>query len=85
MTLREDFKLYYLTSQDTLDIQHMGIDWDGPLPPTDCSENTVYVDPPQQPLTNTDFHELCTTINPLDSSSEYGLELYVETLQFVLD
>lgn len=51
MTLREDFKLYYLTSQDTLDIQHMDIDWDDPLPPTDCSENTVYVDPPQQPLT----------------------------------
>ena len=62
-----------------------GIDWDGPLPPTDCSENTVYVDPPERPLTDTDFQELCARINPLDSSSEYGLELYVETLQFVLD
>ena len=71
-------------SQDTLDVQQMGIDWDGPLPPTDCSENTVFVDPPRQPLTDLDYQELCATINPLDSSSEYGLELYVETLQFVL-
>ena len=60
----------------------LDIDWDGPLPSTDCSENTVYVDPPRQPLTDPDYQELCATINPLDSSSEYGLEL---SLQFVLD
>lgn len=30
----------------------MGIDWDGPLPPIDGSENTVFVDPPEQPLTD---------------------------------
>ena len=63
----------------------MGIDWDGPLPPTDGSENTVFVDPPRLPLSDLDYQELSSTINPLDSSSEYGLELYVETLQFVLD
>ena len=74
-----------LCLQSTINIAQLGIDWDGPLPPTDCSENTVYVDPPQQPLTSLDYQELCATINPLDPSSEYGIELYVETLQFVLN
>ena len=68
-----------------LNVAQLGIDWDGPLPPTDCSDNTVYVDPPQQPLTPLDYQELSITINPLDPSSEYGIELYIETLQFVLN
>ena len=71
--------------QDPINTAQLGIDWDGPLPPTDVSENTVYVDPPEQPLTSLDYQELCVTINPLDPSSEYGIELYIETLQFVLN
>lgn len=71
--------------QDSCNFQQIGIDWDGPLPPTDCSETTVYVDPPEQPLTTSDYQELCATINPLDPSSEYGLELYVETVDFVIN
>ena len=55
------------------------------LPRMHVSENTVYVDPPQQPLTSLDYQELCVTINPLDPSSEYGIELYIEILQFVLN
>ena len=43
--------------QDTVNTEDMGIDWSGPLPPTDSSENTVYVDPPQQPMSDADYQE----------------------------
>ena len=61
---------------------HLGIDWDGPLPFT--GDNVVDVDPPEQPLNDADYDELCTRINPLEQSAEYGVDLYSETLQYVL-
>ena len=60
-----------------------GIDWDGPLP-FDSSSNVVDVDPPDVPLSDADYEELVTTLNPLEPSAEYGLDLYCETLHFVL-
>lgn len=60
----------------------LGIDWDGPLA-TDRDENTVVVDPPLQPLLASDFKELCQSINPLEQSSNYGMDLYLECMAFV--
>ena len=67
----------------TLQLATLGIDWDGPLA-TDRDENTVVVDPPLQPLSASDFQELCQSINPLEPSSNYGMDLYLECMSFVL-
>ena len=58
----------------------MGIDWDGPLPPIDGSENTVFVDPPEPLISiiKSFAQQLILLI-----LVKYGLELYIETLQFV--
>ena len=63
-------------------LQSLGIDWSGPL---SFSDNTVNVDPPEMPLSTQDYQELCIQVNPLEPSSEYGIELYIETVQFVLN
>ena len=64
------------------ELQSFGIDWNGPLPFSD--DNIVNVDPPQLPLSHQDYQELCTQVNPIEPSSEHGIELYIETVQFVL-
>ena len=64
-------------------LQSLGIDWNGPLPFSD--DNIVNADPPQLPLSPQDYQELCIQVNPLEPSSEYGIELYIETVQFVIN
>lgn len=62
----------------------MGIDWNGPIP-YDSDDDTVIVDPPPQIITDRDFQELSETINPLDPTSQYGIELYIQSVEFVLN
>lgn len=64
-------------------LQSLGIDWSGLLSFSD--DNTVNVDPPEMPLSTHDYQELCIHVNPLEPSSEYGIELYIETVQFILN
>ena len=64
-------------------MQSLGVDWNGPIPVGD--DNIVNVDPPQVPLNPQDYQELSIQVNPLEPSSEYGIELYTETVQFVLN
>jgi len=59
-----------------------GIDWDGPLS-TDAASEQVNVPQVEVPLTDNDFSELCQTISPLSQSTNYGIDLYMATLQFV--
>ena len=58
-----------------------GIDWDGPIP--FCEDNVVDIEAPPTLLCNEDYQELSQTINPLDHNSQYGIELYIESIQFV--
>lgn len=60
------------------------MDWDGPIPDAN-SDNAVVVDPPQCPLCQEHLEALSNCINPLDDSQEYGIDVYVECLQFVRD
>lgn len=60
-----------------------GIDWDGPLS-TDTMPEQVDVPQVGAPLTDSDFSQLCQTISPLSPSTNYGIDLYMATLQFVL-
>lgn len=62
--------------------EQIGIDWDGSLPPN--GENIVHVDPPILPLSNSEYEELVSNINPVESTCDYGIELYTETVQFVM-
>jgi len=36
------------------------------------------------PLTDSDYAQMCTNINPLVVSSDYGIDIYLERLEFVL-
>ncbi len=65
-----------------LQVNIHGIDWNGPIPFTD-EDNVVDIDPPPSFLCNQDYQELSQTINPLDRNSQYGIELYMESIQFV--
>ena len=63
----------------------LGIDWNGPLPdPSDENSVIVDVDPPPQVLTDQDYQELLGRVDPLDPNSQYGIELYIESVEFVL-
>ena len=64
-------------------LQSLGIDWSGPL--SFSNDNTMNVDPPEMPLSTQDYQVLCIQVNPLEPSSEYGIELCIETVQFVLN
>lgn len=44
----------------------------------------MHCDPPSMPLQEQDYQDLRNTIDPLEPSSEYGIELYCETLAFVI-
>ena len=64
------------------DFSQFGIDWNGPMP-EDATCTTVEIPPSPCPLTDSDYAEMCTTINPLATSSDYGADLYLECLEFV--
>lgn len=60
-----------------------GLDWDGPLPVDDPDHVTV----PETvcPLDHQDYLELCETVEVLSPSDNYGINLYLDTLDFVRD
>jgi len=65
------------------EINAYGIDWDGPLPDeADCDEA---VDVPQLPrvLDPNQLQVLINSIDPLQPSEVYGIDLYVETKRIV--
>ena len=35
------------------------------------------------PLADNDYAELCALVHPLESSSDFGVDIYLECLQFV--
>ena len=41
------------------------------------------MDPPDVPLTSDDYEQLCIQIDPVQLSSEYGLDVYARTIQYV--
>ena len=59
-----------------------GIDWGGPVPIEDL-DSSVTVPETHCPLTACDMLELQCNVAPLASSTEYGVDLYTRTLQFV--
>lgn len=52
--------------------------------PEDVNHTTVEVPRVPCPLTDSDYAQMCTNINPLAVSSDYGIDIYLESLEFVL-
>ena len=59
-----------------------GVDWDGP-PSTEDDEQQVTVPSITCPLTDDDLHRMQESINPLAFSSNFGIDLFATTLDFV--
>lgn len=58
-----------------------GVDWDGPLPMDDG--DSVVVPTTSVPLCEDDMQQLASQINPLAVSYDFGIDLYLECLQFI--
>ena len=58
-------------------IELFGVDWDGPVP-ADVS-NQVEVDPPNYTISQGRYEHL-QTIDPLEESNSYGIDLYLQAL-----
>lgn len=61
----------------------LGIDWNGPISSSD--DPHVLVDPPHNPLSEEDYQQLCTSINPTEVTREHGVDLYLQCLSFVTE
>ena len=59
-----------------------GVDWEGPV--NTCGEEEITIPETVCPLEDADFEELKHSIQPLSHSTEYGIDLYERTVQFVL-
>lgn len=63
--------------------QEYGIDWDGPIPLTDDDADQVTVPECECPLTEEQFTQLQDTILPLESSDNYGIDLFNAVVEHV--
>ena len=64
--------------------EYFGIDWGGPVPVNNLQlDTTVSIPETNCPLSAGDLQELHSVVAPLASSSEYGMDLYEQTLEFV--
>ena len=61
-----------------------GIDWDGPIPDSDEFDQ-VNVSEIHNPLTDSDYEELCRAVSVNSNSDCYGVDIYIRVLQFVHD
>ena len=59
-----------------------GIDWNGPLPPLP-GDSVVVVNPPVIALEQSVYDELITRINPLEACRDFGIQLYVDCIDFI--
>ena len=57
-------------------IELFGVDWDGPVP---AVSNQVEVDPPNYTISQGRYERL-QTIDPLEESNSYGIDLYLQAL-----
>lgn len=70
------------------DMLSFGIDYDGPLPSNEYDGNTwndfsVQVPEIPCPLSNTAFNRMKCTVDPLEVSSCYGIDIYIKSLEIV--
>ena len=59
-----------------------GIDWNGPLPDEEDAE-VVCIPSIENPLSNDQYAELCSSISPYGDSDCFGVDLYIKVVEFV--
>jgi hypothetical protein len=66
-----------------------GIDWDGPLPTEfyngETAEEGQRIEIPNidAPISADQFYQLEIQVNPYEPSANYGIELFMRTLEFL--
>ena len=60
------------------------MDWDGPPPLDGDDSNTVLVPVTTSPLSLRDMEELQSLYNPLTSSDDFAVDVYVNVLEFTV-
>lgn len=63
------------------DVHLYGIDWNGPIPEED--DNQIDVPEVRNPLQDQDFQRLQAVIHPLAQSDCFGVDIYLQVLEFV--
>lgn len=63
------------------DMALYGIDWNGPI--SDSEEDHVTVVETRNPIEERDFLRLQAVISPVSNSDCHGVDLFIQTLQFV--
>ena len=58
-----------------------GIDWNGPI--SDSEDEEVQVPQTTVPLQEQDFRQLQETVLPTSNSDYQGVDLFIQTLEFV--
>jgi hypothetical protein len=71
------------TDPGDIDLNHYGIDPDGPDPPNSEADN-ITLNTPTIPLTNEQFLNFQANHNPLAQSANYGSDLFQSALEHVL-
>ena len=64
------------------DLVYYGIDWNGPIPNSEDA-GAVEVALTRNPLEEQDFLHLQAAISPLSHSECLGVDLFIQTLEFV--
>ena len=64
--------------------QHFGIDYGGPLPEEEEREDTIVVPRVNHGIFGSEYYDLCLAIDPLEHSSNYGIDIYLCVLEYVL-
>lgn len=59
----------------------LAIDWDGPI--TTEANESVDIPLTERPISAEDFHDLTQLINPMTYSTEHGIDVYLQCVDFV--
>ena len=69
-------------NEENIDMNYYGIDWEGPVP-IDIEYVQVNIDPILNIFTNLQLISLQNHINPLSEDGNFGISLYLKTLEFI--
>ena len=61
------------------------MDWSGSTSCEDDDEDAIVVPTTTSPISENDFTELKRRVDPLSACDDYGMGLYLSTVQFVTD
>ena len=80
--LEQSQNTYWTSSNSVVDPNQYGIDWEGPAAEED--DNIVIVNEPINILTDEQYQQLRSEVNPLETDEEsFGVNVYKKTINVV--